>query len=177
MYAKDVFFSWNSLDSRIRMLLLFYLSGWWMLIGDPLLLVRQKIPRGVHCKWLGLCFPAILMILRSFQYHVAGRKGLVLYLTGSKNPTFLLSHFWEKPIPGAEGFFFCIKNRCYIIVFFQWLGIKQSHCGQWICSIWLFLHVFKRCHLISIPFDAQLLQRTWQKSRILVVKSHDENPR
>lgn len=108
-------------------------------------------------------------------------KGWYLYLTGSKNPTtsrrFCCPTFWKNTSQVLKDFFFCINNICYIIVFFQWLGIKQSHCGQWICSIWLFLHVFKRCHLISIPFDAQLLQRTWQKSRILVVKSHDENPR
>ena len=128
-----------------------------------------------------LCFPAILMILRSFQYHVAGRKGLVPLPYGKqKSHVFVVPLFVKNTsqAPRCWRIFF-LASTIYVIslFFFQWLGIKQSHCGQWICSIWLFLHVFKRCHLISIPFDAQLLQRTWQKSRILVVKSHDENPR
>ena len=174
MYAKDVFFSWNSLDSRIRMLLLFYLSGWWMLIGDPLLLVRQKIPSWCSLQMAGAMLsgdPAIFPISCCWKKRV----GTLPY--GKQKSHVFVVPLFGKTHPRCWRIFFLHQQYMLYHCFFQWLGIKQSHCGQWICSIWLFLHVFKRCHLISIPFDAQLLQRTWQKSRILVVKSHDENPR
>ena len=116
------------------------------------------------------------IILLVYCRTLHGKKWLVLlYLTGRKIPLGLtVRFFFTHPRSGA-GFLASTYMLYHCFIPMAWY--TQSLCVQWICSLRLFLHVFKRCHLVSIPFDAQLLQRTWQKSRILVVKSHEENPR
>ena len=182
---KDVFFSLNLLDSRVRWCYSSFTPRWLVNVdrGFP---PKTGRPPGGHCglasflaSWKRYMadqrsLDRSNIILLVYCLTVDGRKGLVVYPTRFiPLITFFAQGFYTSQV--LQDFF---QQQYVISSFFQWLSLsiyKVTVGSEYVPFDCIFMYL-KDAIWCLLLFDAQLLQRTWQKSRILVVKSHDGNP-